>query len=77
MEQKIREYVENIASEKGVKINDDTDLFESGILDSLGIISLLTYLQEEFKIIFKMDDLDFSNYQNIKEIVNWLQKIKM
>lgn len=74
MEEKIRNYVEKIASEKGAEIDNDTDLFATGIIDSMGIIFLLTYIQEEFGVVFINEEVNFENYQTVNSIISWLKK---
>lgn len=71
MEDKILAYVVGIGRKKGEFVDRDTDLFESGILDSLEVISLLLYLQEEFDTVFSPDDLQFENYQSVNKIIKW------
>ena len=71
MEDKILAHVVGIGRKKGEFVDRDTDLFESGILDSLEVISLLLYLQEEFDTVFSPDDLQFENYQSVNKIIKW------
>lgn len=72
MEHKISEYICSIASKKGVDIDQDTDLFETGILDSLQIIMFLTFLQDEFGIDFSNNELSFENFKSINTICKWI-----
>lgn len=72
MEQKILEFINKIASEKGITVERDTDLFGNHVLDSLEIITLLTYLQDELGIEFAPEDLKFDNFQSVDSILKWL-----
>ena len=76
MEQKIQEYIMKIAKKEGIDINEASDLFETGVLDSLRIIMLLTFLQDEFSIDFEMEDLDYKNFQSLQSIYEWTKKVK-
>lgn len=71
MEQKIFDFVSDIARKKGEEITMTTDLFSNRILDSLEIISLLSFLQDEFSVSFSPEDLQFENYQTVERIIDW------
>ena len=46
----------------------ETDLFESGILDSLTFVGLLHQLELHFQVRFSMDDLDMERFRSIRRI---------
>lgn len=74
MKEKVMEYIDRIAMGKGIKVQDETNLFDENILDSMEIISLLVYLQEEFAIEFSPEDLKYENYQTVNSIIKWLDE---
>lgn len=47
---------------------DDTELKESGILDSLSTLKLVTFLEEHFKIELEANDLDAGNLASVASI---------
>ena len=50
----------------------ETDLFENGYVDSVGVVELLGFLQEEFRVEVPDDDIlsdDLSNIAGIGRIV--------
>jgi acyl carrier protein len=49
-------------------LTDDTELKESGILDSLSTLKLVTFLEEQFKVEFEADDLEAGNLATIANI---------
>ena len=56
----------------------EADLFENGYVDSVGVIELLGFLQEEFGVEVPDDDIltdDFSNIAGIARIV--IQNLRM
>lgn len=57
-------------------LTDETELKESGILDSLATLNLVTFLEEEFNVQFEADDLDPGNLSTLITIEN-LVKSKM
>ena len=47
------------------EIQDDQHLFESGLVNSLFAIQLMTFLEKTFAIEVVMDDLDIENFESI------------
>lgn len=58
MESVIRDYISReLVSDPGLlPIQDDTSLLETGILDSLSLLRLLVFLEDEFSV--QIDDFD-------------------
>ncbi len=55
-------------------INDDERLIEKGILDSLGILKLLNFLDEEMDIDISANEVRPDNFTNIKTICELIEK---
>jgi acyl carrier protein len=51
----------------------DTDLFESGVLDSLAFVELLVHLEREFGVTTSVDDLEVDNFRTIARIAGFVQ----
>jgi acyl carrier protein len=51
----------------------DTDLFESGLLDSLGFVDLLVHLEREFGTTIALDDLELDNFSSIVRIADFVR----
>ena len=49
-------------------LTDDTELKESGILDSLSTLKLVSFLEETFKVEFEANDLDAGNLASVASI---------
>ena len=47
------------------KLDDDDNLFESGIVNSLFAVQLMTFLEQTFAIEVAMDDLDMENFKSL------------
>jgi acyl carrier protein len=53
----------------------DTDLLlESGILDSLGILDVVQFIETEFGIHVEDDELLPENFQNIQRLAEFVQQ---
>ena len=73
MKEKIVAYINDIADGKGISVTEDTDLYETGVLDSVEIIMLLSFLQDELGVQFDSDDLNYENFQTVAAIVRWAE----
>ena len=47
------------------ELDDDDDLFESGIVNSLFAVQLMTFIEKTFAIEMGMDDLDIENFKSL------------
>ncbi len=73
----IRKFVvEHIPRVSQLEGQDDVQLLEDGLLDSLGILDVVTYLEEEFGITISDEELTPDNFQSIRTIFLFVQKKK-
>jgi acyl carrier protein len=56
---------ELLMSQHQDKIESDTSLISSGILDSLSLIRLITFVEEHFKIIVEDEEVIPDNFETI------------
>ncbi len=47
------------------QLDDDANLFESGIVNSLFAVQLMTFIEKTFAIEVEMDDLDIENFKSL------------
>lgn len=47
------------------QLDDDDNLFESGIVNSLFAVQLMTFVEKTFAIEVEMDDLDIENFKSL------------
>jgi acyl carrier protein len=73
MKEKIRHFiVENfLFGERELK--DDESLFESGIIDSLGLIKLIAFIDEKFKVSIDMSEIMIENFNTLNDIMETLK----
>lgn len=50
----------------------DTDLIETGILDSLKFVELLAHLEQQFATQISTDDLEIDNFRCIEKIAQFI-----
>lgn len=75
MEQ-LRNFISEITFTDIEKIQEDTLIFEEGIFDSLGFLSLISFLDEKFGIEVGNEELSEENFESIKAIVAYIAKKK-
>ena len=61
------------AALSSAQLADDTQLIESGIIDSLGIMKLLQYLEDSFSIRIADDELRPENFETPGTIVSLVE----
>ena len=50
----------------------DTDLLETGALDSLAFVDLLLYMEQEFGVKVSFDELELDNFRSVKKIAEFM-----
>jgi acyl carrier protein len=55
------------------QIKDSDPLLESGVLDSLGVLDLVTFVEQEFSVHVADDELVPENFQTIDRIAAFIE----
>ena len=55
------------------RIAEDTPLFEKGIIDSTGVLELVSFIEENFKVTISDDELIQDNFSSLLAIDRFLQ----
>lgn len=73
MKQKIREFIFNelIFVAEPEKFTDDDDLLEAG-LDSMGIMRLIMYIEEQFSVTLPDAEIDPDNVKSFNTLEQWI-----
>lgn len=66
--------VENFLFGNSEKLEDNTSFLEEGIIDSTGILELVSFLEEEFPITIEDEELIPENLDSINNITTYLEK---
>ena len=64
--------VENFLFGDDEGLEDSTSFLESGMIDSTGIMEVISYLEENFSIKIKDDELIPENLDSISNILNFI-----
>jgi len=72
-----RELIETFAQKLSVRVpSETTDLFESGILDSQGVVELLAYIEDRFNALIPVEDLELDNLRSVQRIASLIMQHK-
>jgi len=55
-------------------IGGSTDLLETGVIDSMAVLDLVGFLQQEFAVTVEDDDLTPENFRSIDSMAEFLQR---
>ncbi|MEM7033542.1 MAG: acyl carrier protein [Chloroflexota bacterium] len=53
---------------------EDDDLLTTGLIDSLGIMRLVTFIEETFEKKIPYEDITIENFRSVKTMANYLQQ---
>jgi acyl carrier protein len=71
----IRKFIiENFLFEEDETLQEDTSFLETGIIDSTGILELVSFVEESFGIDVADEEMIPENLDSIANVVRYLQK---
>lgn len=68
--------VDNFLFGDSKKLKEDTQLLDKGIIDSTGVLELVAFIEENFNITVKDDELIQDNFSSLIAIEKFLQSKK-
>ncbi len=70
LKDQIRNFIlENLASVKGItSFQDDESLMDNGVIDSLGIFRLVSFLEEDFGVRISDEEINPENLKSVDTI---------
>lgn len=66
-------------SERGGKaqnLGDEDSLLENGLLDSMAIVKLVSFIEEKFGVALSDDEFDPDNFESLKAIATMVDSKK-
>ena len=55
-------------------LDDDVDIFDSGLVDSMFAVQLVAFTEQEFDIIVEDDDLDMDNFRSVDGLTSFVER---
>ena len=69
----IMDYVKNeLMRGRDAKLAEDTDLLGTGVLDSLGVLQLVAYIDERLGVQIPDEDVTYENFHSVRAITDYL-----
>ncbi len=74
IKEKVHQFILNNTYTDPDKIGYDTLIFREGYFDSMGFITLITFLEDEFNV--KTEDKDFieENFESVNSITDYINQ---
>ena len=73
--ERIREFILNqfpLARQRSTK--DDDSLLDSGIIDSLGVLEVVTFIEIQYDITLSDEEMLSDNFESISTLTTFIQK---
>lgn len=72
----IRQYIAQdlLFSDNGFKYDDDASFLEEGIVDSLGVMELVFFIEETFGLTTTDEELTPDNFDSVNKLANFIQR---
>ncbi len=72
--EKIRSFILDtmLAGTHGAALDDNDSFFEKGIIDSTGILELVSFIEDEFKIQIRDEELVPDNFDSVSKVADYI-----
>jgi acyl carrier protein len=75
IEDKIREFIiKNLYYAEGAALSDDASFLAEGVIDSMGAMELVAFVESEFKIKVEMSEVVVKNFDSIFKMANFVRR---
>jgi len=75
IEDKIREFiVKNLYYAEGAALSDDASFIAEGVIDSIGAMELVAFVESEFKIKVEMSEVVVKNFDSIHRMADFVRR---
>jgi acyl carrier protein len=65
---------EYFIKDTGVVLKDDTSLLDEGILDSTGVMELVSYIESDFRITVEDEEIVPDNFDSIRKLSSFIDR---
>jgi acyl carrier protein len=72
--EEIKRYIINDLTTRKEHIENDEPLFTSGIIDSLGHVKLLYFIEKNIGVAVKMEEITIENFDTVQKIAEFIVK---
>ena len=72
IQEQIKQFILKTSYVSADQVKNDTLIFAEGIMDSMGFISIISFIEEEFSIITSDNELLEANFESINAIADFV-----
>jgi acyl carrier protein len=70
----IKEYIlEEFVPDGDVDVEDDTNLLEEEVIDSLGIFTLISFIEGKFDVSIDAEEVNLDNFETLNNITKLVE----
>ena len=73
--EQIREYIQDEIA-NGRAVSAEESLLDAGILDSLAVVKLIAYLENEFDLEIPDSEFDPENFESVASIARLIDRVR-
>lgn len=73
IKEEVRNYLKEASLSSSDSIKDDTLIFDTGILDSMGLLFLIEFLNEQYSITVEDEELLPNNFESVNNITAFVK----
>lgn len=75
MEEKIRDYIEDnlLFGGTNVEFDNDSSLLELGIVDSVGVMELVLFVEEHYDLRIEDDEIIPDNFDSVNQLAHYIR----
>lgn len=71
----LRQFVqENLIKDPKSTLQDTDDWLANGLVDSVGIIQIVSFVERDFKTRVPEEDVTVDNFKSLKDVANYLER---
>src|SRR5947208_8988035 len=75
IEDKIRDFIlKNLYFAEYHKLGDEVSFLAEGVIDSMGAMELVAFVESEFKIKVEMSEVVVKNFDSIRKLANFVRR---
>lgn len=71
--QTIKEYLEDELLEGDAELDEDTPLLKTELIDSMGVLTLVGFIEDEYGITVGADDVSADNFHSLESITRYVE----
>ena len=73
IQEQLRNFITKEFFAEGESFRDDTSLFRSGTIASLGLVEILAYIQRSFNIIVEPSEVVIDNFDTLEKMLVFIK----